>query len=144
MTEVANPPTPEASEPDDPTGPSNIFTRSWARIDTTNAVVLPGLAILSALIIGAFVIALSAIDEIQDGAWVGILDASGDADWALIAGAVQGLYRFESYTEKPSEGDVEALTVRVAEKDVARARRAATAASPGRTASCSGATATRR
>ena len=87
MTEVANPPTPEASEPDDPTGPSNIFTRIWARIDTTNAVVLPGLAILSALIIGAFVIALSDIDKIQDGDWFGILDTIVDAYWALIEGA---------------------------------------------------------
>ncbi|MDG1786443.1 MAG: hypothetical protein P8H61_11025, partial [Ilumatobacter sp.] len=44
-----------------------VIRRVLARIDTTNAVVLPLLAFFSALVIGVFVIALSDIDKLREG-----------------------------------------------------------------------------
>ena len=95
MTEVATPPTPEAAD-ETPSngGPGDFIKRVWDRIDTTNALVLPALALASALIIGIFVIALSDIDRIQDGDWGGILTTIIDAYRALIEGAFFSLKGF--------------------------------------------------
>ncbi len=70
--------------------PNSLVSRIWARIDTTNAIVLPLLALLSALVIGIFVIALSDIDKIRDGDFAGILSTVKDAYLALPQGAFNG------------------------------------------------------
>ncbi len=66
------------------------WRRLWARIDTTNSVVLPLLALLLALVIGMFVIALSDIDKLREGDIGGILATIKDAYLALPKGAFDG------------------------------------------------------
>lgn len=83
MTDTATAP---SSSPDDP----NLLQRIWARVDTTNALVLPALAMLSALIVGVFVIALSDIDKLREGDFGGILTTIKDAYLALPEGAFNG------------------------------------------------------
>ena len=70
--------------------PGGVLQRIWARVDTTNAVVLPLLAFVSALVVGVFVIALSDIDKLREGDIGGILTTIKDAYLALPAGAFNG------------------------------------------------------
>ena len=86
MTDTAIAPS-NGTDQEEPTG---LFQRIWARIDTTNAVVLPLLAFVSALVIGVFVIALSDIDKLREGDFGGILTTIKDAYLALPAGAFNG------------------------------------------------------
>ncbi len=72
----------------------NAFRRFVNQIDTTNAVVLPVLAFLSALIVGTVVIALSDIDQLRDGDIGGIISTIIDAYVALIQGAFLSLNGF--------------------------------------------------
>ncbi|RLE25655.1 MAG: ABC transporter permease [Actinobacteria bacterium] len=95
MTDVATPQTPDTTEGSESNGgPLDFLKRVWDRIDTTNALVLPALALASALIIGIFVIALSDIDRIQDGDWGGIVTTIIDAYRALFEGAFFSLKGF--------------------------------------------------
>ena len=63
------------------------------RIDTTNAVVLPFLAFVSALVIGVFVIALSDVDQLREGDVGGIASTIGEAYLALVQGSLDGFAR---------------------------------------------------
>ncbi len=81
MTDVAAP----VEQP-----PRGVLQRAVDRIDTTNAIVLPLLAFVSALVIGTFVIALSDIDKLKDGDIGGILTTIKDAYLALPKGAFDG------------------------------------------------------
>ncbi len=88
MTDVATPsnaPGTASGKPDEPR--PSLLRRFTGRIDTTNAVVLPLLAFISALIIGTIVIALSDIDKLRDGDIGGILSTIADSYVALIEGA---------------------------------------------------------
>lgn len=85
MTDVETPP--ESSE--DVESPS-FAKRVLDRIDTTNAVTLPFLAFVSALIIGTVIIAVSDIDKLRDGDIGGILTTIKDAYIALPSGAFNG------------------------------------------------------
>ncbi len=86
MTDTAIAPT-NGADQDEPGG---LLQRLWARVDTTNAVVLPLLAFVSALVVGVFVIALSDIDKLREGDFGGILTTIKDAYLALPAGAFNG------------------------------------------------------
>ena len=55
----------DSSNDNDGDNREGVIRRILARIDTTNAVVLPLLALFSALVIGVFVIALSDIDKLR-------------------------------------------------------------------------------
>jgi len=90
MTETATTAAPSPGDTSGGSGPSNMVSRIWSRIDTTNAVVLPLLALVSALVVGVFVIALSDIDKIREGDWGGILTTIKDAYLALPKGAFDG------------------------------------------------------
>lgn len=90
MTDVATPSAPGAAESGDNGTPPSFLQRLFARIDTTNAVVLPIMALISALIIGTIVIALSDIDKLKDGDFGGILSTIKDAYIALPKGAFDG------------------------------------------------------
>lgn len=90
MTDVATPQAPGAAEPDENGGSGSFIQRLIARIDTTNAVVLPLLAFLSALVIGTLVIAFSDIDKLKEGDFGGILSTIKDAYIALPKGAFDG------------------------------------------------------
>lgn len=72
----------------------SAFRRFVNRIDTTNAVVLPVLAFLSALIVGTVVIALSDIEQLRDGDIGGIVSTIVDAYVALVQGAFLSLNGF--------------------------------------------------
>ncbi|NND74995.1 MAG: ABC transporter permease [Ilumatobacter sp.] len=88
MTDTATAPAPGDATPDDASG--GLVRRLLARIDTTNAVVLPLLAFISALVIGTVVIALSDIDKLKEGDIGGILTTIKDAYLALPKGAFDG------------------------------------------------------
>lgn len=90
MTDTATVPTSSPSGPPDGQYSGNLARRIWARIDTTNAVVLPLLAFVSALVIGVVVIVLSDIDKIREGDFGGILTTIKDSYLALPAGAFNG------------------------------------------------------
>jgi len=72
----------------------NYFQRVWDAVDKTNAIVLPFLAFLSALIIGVFVIVLSDVDQLREGDWAGIFSTVVDAYTALFEGAFLSLRGF--------------------------------------------------
>ena len=57
------------------------------RLDATNAVILPALAIVSALVVGAFIIAVTDQDRLKKGDLGGILATIKSAYWALPQGA---------------------------------------------------------
>jgi simple sugar transport system permease protein len=80
----------DSSNDNDGDNREGVIRRILARIDTTNAVVLPLLALVSALIIGVFVIALSDIDKLRAGDVEGILTTIKDAYLALPNGAFNG------------------------------------------------------
>lgn len=94
MTDTSAPATPPAADDapveDGQNGSSGIVQRLLARIDTTNAIVLPLLAFVSALFIGTIVIALSDIDKLKEGDIGGILSTIKDAYVALPKGAFDG------------------------------------------------------
>ncbi|WP_051062812.1 ABC transporter permease [Ilumatobacter nonamiensis] len=86
MTDVQSPPDAPTDSPSDPNGKRGLRDR----IDTTNAITLPLLAFISALVIGTIVIAFSDIDKLQDGDFGGILTTIKDAYLALPDGAFNG------------------------------------------------------
>ncbi|MGA9279497.1 ABC transporter permease, partial [Ilumatobacter sp.] len=86
MTDVQSPP----EAPSDSPPERGVVRRVLDRIDTTNAVTLPLLAFISALIIGTVVIAFSDIDKLRDGDFGGILTTIKDAYLALPDGAFNG------------------------------------------------------
>lgn len=86
MTDVQAPPDAPQESPSEPSGVRRVLDR----IDTTNAVTLPLLAFLSALIVGTVVIAFSDIDKLRDGDFGGILTTIKDAYLALPDGAFNG------------------------------------------------------
>ncbi len=90
MTDTATVPTESPGDAPDGQYSANLARRLWDRIDTTNAVILPLLAFVSALVIGVFVIALSDIDKLRDGDFGGILTTIKDAYLALPQGAFNG------------------------------------------------------
>ncbi len=90
MTDTATAPSSSPGGAPDGQYSGSLARRMWDRIDTTNAVVLPLLAFVSALVIGVFVIALSDIDKLREGDIGGILTTIKDAYLALPAGAFDG------------------------------------------------------
>jgi general nucleoside transport system permease protein len=58
------------------------------RIDTYNNVLLPFLAVVSALVVGAFIIGLTDIDRLKEGDFGGIVGTIKDAYVALPSGAL--------------------------------------------------------
>lgn len=91
MSDTTTPAPIDANPEDEPGGQySTVSRRLLTRIDTTNAVVLPLLAFVSALVIGVFVIALSDIDNLRDGDFGGILTTIKEAYLALPTGAFGG------------------------------------------------------
>lgn len=90
MTDTATAPPESSGNTSGAPSRGNLLQRIWDRIDTTNAVVLPILAFVSALIVGVFVIALSDIDNLRDGDIGGILTTIKDAYLALPVGAFGG------------------------------------------------------
>lgn len=64
------------------------LNRMTERLDRANPLLLPIFAILSALIVGAVIIALSDLDRLKSGDVGGILSTIGKAYWALPRGAL--------------------------------------------------------
>ena len=80
-------PTPVRNRNRSPREDPEVARKLLGRIDVTNAIVLPLLAFVSALIIGTLIIALSDVDKLGDGDFGGILQTIWDSYRALIEGA---------------------------------------------------------
>ena len=88
MTDAITPSPDSDVEPDpQPAEDPEVARKLLGRIDVTNAIVLPLLAFVSALIIGTLIIALSDVDKLGDGDFGGIVRTIFDSYKALIEGA---------------------------------------------------------
>ena len=70
-----------------PSGGPPRIVRLFERLDTANALVLPALAIVSALVVGAFIIGATDLERLKHGNIGGILSTIKSAYWALPKGA---------------------------------------------------------
>ena len=68
-----------------------ILRRLADRIARTSSFRITLLAILSAMVVGAFIIVLSDIDKLQNGDIIGAIRTVGSAYWALVVGSVGSL-----------------------------------------------------
>lgn len=67
------------------------FRNLAARIARTSSFRLTILAVLSAMVVGAFIIILSDIDKLKSGDILGAIQTVGSAYWALVVGSVGSL-----------------------------------------------------
>ena len=70
-----------------PSGGPPRIVRLFERLDTANALVLPALAIVSALVVGAVIIGATDLERLKHGNIGGILSTIKSAYWALPKGA---------------------------------------------------------
>lgn len=68
-----------------------LFYYLGERLNKISALKLTFLAVLSALVVGAFIIVVSDIDNLRDGDIVGALSTVGSAYWALVVGSFGSL-----------------------------------------------------
>ena len=68
-----------------------LFNLLGERLNKISSLKLTFLAVLSALVVGAFIIVVSDIDNLRDGDIVGALSTVGSAYWALVLGSFGSL-----------------------------------------------------
>jgi ABC-type uncharacterized transport system permease subunit len=68
-----------------------IFNFLGERLNRINSLKLTLLAVLSALIVGAFIIIVSDVDNLRDGDILGAVSTVGSAYWALVVGSFGSL-----------------------------------------------------
>jgi ABC-type uncharacterized transport system permease subunit len=68
-----------------------LFNNLGARLNRVNSMKLTLLAVLSALIVGAFIIIISDVDKLKSGDVVGAFSTVGSAYWALVVGSFGSL-----------------------------------------------------
>ena len=68
-----------------------LFNSLGERLNKISSLKLTLLAVLSALIVGAFIIVVSDIDNLRDGDIIGALSTVGSAYWALVVGSFGSL-----------------------------------------------------
>jgi simple sugar transport system permease protein len=68
-----------------------LFNYLGERLNRISSLELTFLAVLSALVVGAFIIVVSDIDNLRDGDIVGALSTVGSAYWALVVGSFGSL-----------------------------------------------------
>ena len=68
-----------------------LFNYLGERLNKISSLKLTFLAVLSALVVGAFIIVVSDIDNLRDGDIIGALSTVGSAYWALVVGSFGSL-----------------------------------------------------
>lgn len=68
-----------------------LFNRIGERLNRISSMKLTLLAVLSALIVGAFIIIVSDVDKLKNGDIVGAFSTVGSAYWALVVGSFGSL-----------------------------------------------------
>lgn len=69
----------------------NLFNKFGERLNRVSSMKLTLLAVLSALIVGAFIIIVSDVDNLRDGDVLGAVSTVGSAYWALVVGSFGSL-----------------------------------------------------
>jgi simple sugar transport system permease protein len=69
----------------------NLFNKVGERLNRVSSIKLTLLAVLSALIVGAFIIIVSDVDNLKNGDILGAISTVGSAYWALVVGSFGSL-----------------------------------------------------
>ena len=69
----------------------NLFNKLGERLNRVSSMKLTLLAVISALIVGAFIIIFSDIDNLGEGDILGAVSTVGSAYWALVVGSFGSL-----------------------------------------------------
>ena len=69
----------------------NLFNKLGERLNRVSSMKLTLLAVLSALIVGAFIIIFSDVDNLKEGDILGAVSTVGSAYWALVVGSFGSL-----------------------------------------------------
>ena len=70
---------------------NNLFNKIGERLNRVSSLKLTLLAVLSALIVGAFIIIVSDVDNLKNGDILGAISTVGSAYWALVVGSFGSL-----------------------------------------------------